>query len=244
MQMGIRERGIKLSPRLAAAAEMLSASSIVADIGSDHGRLACALCQRNRLVHVIAADISGESLNKCARLAEHVGVLSRIELRVGDGLNVLLGGEADAVAILGMGAKLIRSILSDAPLPLAGAKLAVLSPMRGTAELRRYLYEQGYHVADDRIVSDAKRLYQVLAVAPPDGEGLDVLPDDWPEGCFELGYRAYTRGDPLFAALARQLLSDHEKRLLTAGDSAGARKLQKQAEDIRAILRLTEGRKT
>lgn len=237
--MNAFERRIRLGARLSLAADMLAGVRSAADIGCDHGRLACALAQRDEHCRVIAVDISADSLNKCARLAEHVGVDARVETRLGDGLHVLENGEAEAIAILGMGGALIARILTEAEPVLSGAKLAVLSPMRGTAELRSLLYSAGYHMRSDRIVRDAGRLYQVFAVSAPDGQGRDILPEGWPDDCFEIGYRAFENRDPLLAELAKKRLAEHEKRLRTAGDSAGAKKLRAQADHMRAILKRT-----
>ena len=231
-------RQIRLRPRLASAADMLRGFGVVADIGCDHGRLICALLQRSPGMRGIASDIGEAPLKRAILLAERIGVSDRISFRLGDGLSVLREGEADAVALLGMGGMVMTQMLSNCNIPLAGARLAVFQPMRGVPDIRRYLYENRYRIVSDRIVRDAGRLYQVFSAAPlPDGAAVS-LPDGWPEDCFELGYMTYRSKDPLLPALARQMLAQHEKRLLTAGGTRGAALLQNKANDMRAILRL------
>ena len=104
---------IKLEPRLFELCDMVRGYSCVADIGCDHGRLSCALLQSFDIKRVIAADISETCLQKARKLAEKCGLLSRIDIRCGDGLSVLCAEEADAVIIAGMGGELISNILEN-----------------------------------------------------------------------------------------------------------------------------------
>ncbi|MCL2695929.1 MAG: class I SAM-dependent methyltransferase [Clostridiales bacterium] len=225
------ERRVSLTPRLAVAAEQLRGSCVVADIGCDHGRLAIALIQRQCCERVIAVDVSAPSLEKAKRLIDYVGLSHTIVTRLGDGFSALAPGECDAVAILGLGGVLITEILARG---LNGAKKAVLQPMRGQAALRRYLYENAYHILNDRIVRESRRYYQVITVEQ--GTTKQPLPAGWPEDCFDLGFVAWQQRDPLFPELARKLLTQYEKQLAGAWGSAREPILAKKAEQIRSIV--------
>ena len=110
-------RRLNLRPRLASAAAQLALlpdTACVADIGCDHGRLCCALLQQHAGWRCIASDLSAPSLRKAASLAAFVGVAERAEFRLGDGLLSLCPGEADAVALCGMGGTLIARLLEAA----------------------------------------------------------------------------------------------------------------------------------
>ncbi len=233
---------LRLKPRLAAAADMLSGLGTVADIGCDHGRLACALLQSGAAKRCIAIDCSAASIEKCARLATLVGVSDRLELRLGDGLLPLAPGESDGVALLGLGSALIVRLLERSLVPLAGTKLGVFSPMRASDELRYYLWNAGYRISDDRVVEDSGRLYQVFSASPPDGRGRDELPGGFPPDCFSVGYEAFRHGGPLFTRLVRQQLGELERRLCTARQSAGEAALERRAQNLRRILEWTEAR--
>lgn len=63
---------VHLRPRLSRALDMLRGSQTVADIGSDHGRLAVALLQQGAAERVIACDISAPSLEKARALCSRV----------------------------------------------------------------------------------------------------------------------------------------------------------------------------
>ncbi|MBQ5992485.1 MAG: SAM-dependent methyltransferase [Clostridia bacterium] len=234
----MNRRFVHITPRLAAAADMLKGYETVADVGCDHGRLTAALLQQNCCSKVIASDISEPSLEKARDLIVHIGLADRVSFRVGDGCSVLKPGECDAIAMLGMGGTLMCRILEACSVPLAGAKALVLQPMRAQDEIREYLCRGGYRITDDRVVSDRGRLYQVFKAET--GGMPDMLPDGFPEGFFDVGYRAFETGDPLLPALCREQFSCHEKMLKTARGTSGETVIQKKIDALRQILERSE----
>lgn len=233
---------IHLRPRLQAAADLLSDRDTVADIGCDHGRLSCSLLQQNACKRCIATDISEASVQKTIALSAHVGVTDRIDVRLGDGFLPLHIGEADAVALFGMGGTLMTRLLDACQTPLQGASIAVFQPMRAYADIRKYLYQNHYEIIADEIALDSGRLYQIIAAVPPTPRAqLQKLPEGWPEDCFDVGFLSYEREDPLLAMLAAYMLRQHEKRLATAQGKPSAALLEKKAADMKKILRLIGG---
>ena len=224
--------GQKIHPRerLDCAIELLSGAQVVADVGCDHGRLCCALIQRNLAQRCIAIDISEPSLSKARRLIRKIGLDERVETRLGDGLQPLIAGEADAIAILGMGGTLMTEILDVTP-PLMGAKTCVLQPMRAAEDIRRWLYERNYPVLEDRVVLDAGRYYQMFTIGLPQDARI-ALPDGWPEDCFLLGYTAFSRREPLMKQLAERMLATTRRKLKTQHAEA----LTRQAAQLEQIL--------
>src|SRR5690554_2779581 len=97
-----------LSPRLAAIAAFISSDDIVADIGSDHGKLPLYL---NELGHtyVYASENKSGPYN---RLKKEIGtpLNGQIEVALKDGLNDL-PPHINTVVIAGMGGELIGEIL-------------------------------------------------------------------------------------------------------------------------------------
>ncbi len=224
------KQGIRPRERLSDAIELLSGARVVADIGCDHGRLSCALIQQNVVERCIATDISEPSLQKAVRLIQKTGLQERIETRLGDGLSPISEGEADALAILGMGGTLMTQILNVIP-PLKGAHIAVLQPMRAAEDIRRWLYERNYPVLDDRVMLDAGRYYQMFSIVQPTKER-QTLPKGWPEDCFFLGYTAFARREPLMKPLAlRMLATTNRKRKTQRADA-----LDRQAAQLEQIL--------
>ncbi len=228
--------GQRIHPRerLDCAIELLSGARVVADVGCDHGRLSCALIQRNLVERCIAIDISEPSLKKAELLIRQIGAEERIETRLGDGLTPLKAGEADALAILGMGGTLMTEILDVIP-PLMGAEKCVLQPMRGAEDIRSWLFERNYPVLEDRVVLDAGRQYQVFSVGQPLPQK-QMLPADWPEDCFLLGYTAFAHREPLMKPLAERMLATTRRKLKTQR----ADTLVQQAAQLEQILKFWE----
>ena len=224
---------LKLKPRLRMAASLIEEGpvpSLIADIGSDHGRLICWLLHRYPDAEGIATDISRPSLMKTELLAEQEGLSERIRCLCGDGLDPLRGIKPDILMICGMGGELIRDILSRAEEPLGGAKTAVLQPMSGVEELREYLFADGYRVVSDRIVKEGGRYYQVMSVRK-DGTP-DRLPEGFPEGLFSIGYRSYADQDPLYREYLAFLISRLDRCLEEATGSSAEQRLLAQRERL------------
>src|SRR5690554_4326780 len=103
---------MKLSPRLLAIAEMVPEGSRVADIGTDHGYIPVFLKKTGRAKWAMASDINTGPLEKAAEVIKRHGLETEIDIRRGDGLTVLDGGEADTIVVAGMGGMLMRDILA------------------------------------------------------------------------------------------------------------------------------------
>ncbi len=223
--------------RLACAMEILRGADTVADIGCDHGRLSCALVQQNFAKRCIAVDISEPSLKKAEHLAARIGVSDCVETRLGDGLQPIQPGEADAIAILGVGGTLMARMLEAVGTPLNGANLCVLQPMRAVDDIRKWLFERNYPVLSDCIAFEGGRYYQVFSIAPPQS-ARQTLPGGWPEDCFFLGYKSFEEHDPLLKPMAKHMLSSVNRRLKTQQ----AEELERQAAQLEQILNHLEKR--
>ena len=113
------------TPRLCAIAGLLPRCKTVADIGCDHGKLACLLLVRGVCERVIAVDISPHSVEKTKRLGAALGLTARLDVRLGDGFSALRPDEAQAAVLAGLGGELIAAML-----PGAGERTLVLQPMQ------------------------------------------------------------------------------------------------------------------
>ncbi|HWS30088.1 MAG TPA: class I SAM-dependent methyltransferase [Clostridia bacterium] len=230
--------GIVLGARLDAIADMLGSFDTVADIGSDHGRLAVALLQTGKAKRVIASDISDLSLNKARKLAAVCGLTNRIDIRVADGLKGLNENEADALVIAGMGGTLIARLLSVSPEIAQSVKRIAMQPMRGTDELRYYLHHNGFRIVDERIAYEAGRYYQLIATQYGEPES---IPENFPKGVYKFGWVTAQKRDPLFIPLLNRYKAGHLRRLKKA-EAAGIipKTLVKELDELNALIRLME----
>ena len=152
---------IQIDARLRAIAAFVPAGDVLADIGGDHAYLAAALVQEGRCPRAIVGDLSAGACLAARRTAARCQCIDRIDVRQGDGLSVLLPDEADTVAIAGMGGALMAQILAAAPHILCTVGTLVLQPMNAADALRRWLYENDWHIADETLVRAGGRLYGV-----------------------------------------------------------------------------------
>ena len=232
------KRYVHLTPRLQKAAEMLKGYDSVADIGSDHGRLVCSLLQSYQCKHVIATDISAESLSKAKKLISYIGLSDCVSFRTGYGLQVISENECDALAILGMGGILIKDILESETLPIKGAKAAVLQPMNAPAVIRRYLYDNCYHIMDDAIIREKNRFYQIFKIEKKNEP--EIIPDWWPDSFFDIGFIPVIEHDPNLEELIAHRLKIHNKELTEAKGSQAEEHIAQIIDAYRTIIRVLE----
>jgi len=181
--------------RLAHLVELATSSDMnhqsIADIGCDHGLLSIALASSGKFEQVVGADISQRALEDGA-LEFHrkvMEVLERerdetisslpVEFRVGNGLEPLRPGEADAVCLAGMGVDTMLCILNS-PVPgdeqnnsrtrhidyLQCQSLYLQPPTSRPSKLMKLykeLHNNGWILSDERIAKLKSRWYITCA---------------------------------------------------------------------------------
>ena len=179
-----------LDARLSAAAELVRPGEPVADIDCDHDKLTAMLATSGKYPKVIGADLRPGPLAKAEQTLEYAGCKDRAELRLGDGLSVLSPGEVGTIVLAGVSAQTTWEILAKAPWVFApdGPRL-VLVPATRHADLRRWLWENGFALAANRPVQAAGRWYAVMAAeytgavrTPTFAECLFGKTGEYPEG--------------------------------------------------------------
>ena len=125
--------------RLETIANLVPQGCVLADIGTDHAYLPVWLLDKQRIARAIAGDIAAGPCQAARTTVAQFGQHEHVEVRQGSGLKVLSPGEADCIAIAGMGASTIISILEDDTEVAQSAELLVLQPMAGAASLRAWL---------------------------------------------------------------------------------------------------------
>ncbi len=154
---------IPLSPRLRTCAGFVGNSRRFADIGCDHGYLSIYLLKNGVASSCIAADVRVGPLESAKHNAEKYGVSDRITFCLSDGVREI-PRDFDTLVCAGMGADTMVHILSDAPWLQSEQYRLVLQCQSKTHELRRYLSENGWHIALEHVLRDGKFLYTVMEV--------------------------------------------------------------------------------
>ncbi|MFC4778504.1 tRNA (adenine(22)-N(1))-methyltransferase [Paenibacillus sp. GCM10023252] len=162
---------MKLSKRLQRIADCVTTGSRAADIGSDHAMLPVYLLQSGKCPTAIAGELNRGPYEAAKKQAADAGLTQRLQVRQGDGLAVLLPGEADTVTIAGMGGSLMSDILESGLLSgkLDGVKELVLQPNVGEDRVRAWLLKEHWWLQAEYILEEDSKIYEVLhAVRHPE----------------------------------------------------------------------------
>ena len=151
---------IILDKRMKCIADCVRQEAVLADIGTDHGKLPIFLVQTGRIKKAVAADINDMPLKRAVGNIEKYGLSDYIDTYLTDGLVGIDKFSPTDVVIAGMGGELIEHILENATIEKSGVKF-ILQPMTKEDSLRRYLCKNGYEITDEYIVKEGK-IYQII----------------------------------------------------------------------------------
>ena len=190
---------IELSKRMQSVADMIQPCDAVGDIGCDHAFVSIYLVEQRRAKRVIASDVRRGPIAIAKRNIEAMNLSDQIEIRMGDGLDTIVPGEVNAVVLAGMGGMLMIDILERGEEVVTRCDQLVLQPQSDIEKVRRYLVEKGYHLADEQMLIDAGKYYNLLDVrvhemVQKDEYDCSKLADDW---CYMYGGRLLRKKDPV-----------------------------------------------
>lgn len=157
-----------LNKRLLAISASVIRGETAADIGADHGLLALFLLEKDIVPRVIASEIKEGPFERLRQAVEKSPFAEHMELRLGNGLEVLQPGEVATVIIAGMGGDNIAEILSRKWSHSASYKKFIFQPMSKAEVLRRELSQQGWPILEEKLVEEQQRIYLILSSCPGD----------------------------------------------------------------------------
>lgn len=168
---------MELSKRLNFIIKNIDKTSVLADIGTDHGYIPLYATQNGICDKAIAIDINKDPLDKARLNAILEGAGDELEFRLGDGLNPLEKDEVEAVIIAGMGGNLIRDILEESIDKVTSLNYLILVPAQNPEVLREYLYNNDYEIISENLCEEDGIYYELFKVRKKEGEsmGLDSI---------------------------------------------------------------------
>lgn len=152
----------QLDPRLQAVAEAVRPGSVVADVGTDHGYLVCALVRTGHCPRGYASDIHSQPLASAQAHIREQGLEGKIQTCLSDGLQDLPGSGIDDIVIAGMGGELIGELLLAVDWTRSLEKRYILQPMTRAEVLRRTLYQEGFALCQETAVISGRFAYTVM----------------------------------------------------------------------------------
>lgn len=149
------------TPRLQAICSKISASA-VADIGTDHAYIPINALLQNRCARAAASDIREGPLEIARANVKKYNLADKISLRLGAGLSQIESGEAEEIIIAGMGGMMIRDIIAEDMQKARSAQRLILQPMNAAAELRQFLFENGFRIFCEDIAVEGFKVYNIF----------------------------------------------------------------------------------
>lgn len=156
----------QLSKRLTEVASLVPTGSRLADIGSDHAYLPVHLLVQGKICAAIAGEINDGPLQSTKNQVEKLGLDSVVDVRKGDGLEVIENGEVDVISIAGMGGALICHILDEGLDKLYKVQRLILQPNVASHFVRQWLIDHEWELKHESIVEEDGKYYEVLMAEP------------------------------------------------------------------------------
>jgi tRNA (adenine22-N1)-methyltransferase len=240
-----RNRPFAGGGRLEAVAALVSPGSRVADIGTDHGLLPRLLLATGRASHCIATEQRGHGMQRARWLAGQEHLALRLELREGFGLRVLLAADRlDVVVLSGLGARTILRILEDGRDTVPRIGRLVIQPQSEQALVRRWLFEHGHAIVDERIALDRGRFYVAMAAEPGAEPGYEDLSPAEREMIEEAGPCLLRSADPLVRDYWERTLHAQQRILRRTGRGSGKDEAERRLQLARGVLAVLASRRS
>lgn len=166
---------MELSRRLKAVASLVDEGAVIADIGTDHAYIPIDLVRRHVVPRAIAMDVHAGPLERAREHVCDAGFEREIELRLSDGFEKLLPGEADCAILAGMGGGLVTRILKEHWDVTQSLGTCILQPQSEIAKVRAFLLREGFLVMEEQMVCEDGKYYPMMKVIPPDEKN---VPDE------------------------------------------------------------------
>lgn len=151
---------IKLSLRLETILEMTPVS-VVADIGSDHGKLMIALYESGKVNHGYAIENKKGPYNRLVKALTKEKLEDIIVPLFSDGISDLPSC-VNSIIIAGMGGETIINILKDHPRKLEKVQTIIIDAHSQVKEVRDYLTKIGFIIADERMIKEENIYYEII----------------------------------------------------------------------------------
>lgn len=146
----------------------MSQGAVLADIGSDHAQLPCALVESGRIVRAYACDIKEGPLSQAKKTIASRDLTNQVIPVLSDGL-AQVADDVSEVVIAGMGVHTVIEILEAAMDRLPHFHRIIVQANHSVELLRMFLRNHRYRILDEAIVWDEKYYEVVVFEAKPGG---------------------------------------------------------------------------
>lgn len=151
---------MKLSKRLQAIYDMVP-SGVAADVGSDHGKLIISLFEGGVISKGYAIENKKGPFSRLKKAINDSGFQKDIIPMLSDGISEL-PSDVDIVILAGIGGINIIDILKAHPGKLKNVSTIIVDAHNAIPAMRKAICKMGYIIADEDIVEDAGKYYEII----------------------------------------------------------------------------------
>lgn len=151
-----------LGTRLETCASFVRKGKIPADIGTDHAYLPIWLVANHIVPMAFASDINEKPIRLAEKNIERFGYTDKVKTFTANGLEKIPSDKVDDIIIAGMGGDNIAAILSGVNWLSDPRYRLILQPMTRASVLRKYLFENGFEILQEKALCESKKLYTVI----------------------------------------------------------------------------------
>ena len=152
---------LKLSLRLKTVFEMVPMGSVVADIGSDHGKLIISLFEQGIISHGYAVENKQGPFTRLKETILENKYEKFIVPMFSDGISEL-PSDVNVVVLAGMGGNLVVSILKKDKQKLKNVNAIIVDAHSCIPKIRKEIYDLGYAIADEKIIKEDGIFYEII----------------------------------------------------------------------------------
>ena len=219
---------MKLSKRLSVIKEMVP-SGVVADVGSDHGKLIISLLEDKVILKGYGIENKKAPFSRLEKAIEDAHAQKQITALFSDGISEL-PSDVDVVVIAGMGGHLIINILESHVEKLKNVKSIVVDAHNSVDKVRKSIVSLGYFIKDEKVVFEDDIYYEIIRFDKGESKPLDELD-------YELGPILRREKSDLFRQKYQTMLVDL-KALLSKDNLPQTRRdeINRQIERLESVL--------
>ena len=151
---------VKLSNRLKIIHDMVP-KSVVADIGSDHGKLMIALVESGIVNKGFAVENKESPFERLRSNLIKYHVNDKITPLFSDGIKDITR-DVETIVIAGMGGQTIVNILKAHPEKLVRVQTIIIDAHTAVPFARKEICQMGYAIADEKIVKEDGIFYEII----------------------------------------------------------------------------------